>query len=935
LRQLRLSIATLALLALSSPAFAVLTFDPGRQWRTLETTHFRIHFHEGLEDIARRAATIGERVHDELTREFRWRPRDKTEVVLTDDFDLPNGYATPIPYNLMVLFVVPPEPGGQLEADSHDQWLEDLIIHEYTHVLHLDKAAGLPLGLRRVLGRNPYTFPNLMQPIWLIEGLATHQETDPARGVGRGQGSKFAMMLRAEVANGMRPLSQVSVPNVSWPAGIVPYLYGVHFFQFLVAEYGEDAVADFVERYSRNIVPYLVNRTARQAFGKDMRELWREFEQHLEWQHGGMLDALRSDGLERGSSVTEDGFAGLQQGGNLQALPDGRVYFVRDDGLRRSALMLRTPDGTLTRIADLNRGARFHVHPIAGVLVAQPEQCREYRINYDLFLMRPGERRLRRITHCGRYRDVAWHPDGEQIAAVRYVAGRSELDLLRSDGRRVRTLAAPDDALLAQPDWSPDGERMLLVRTARGEGGDLFEFTPATGEWRRLTADRNIPSHPRYTPDGRALLFTSDHGGVFNVRRLPLDGSAVETLTHVDTGAFQPDQAGRGGDIYFLLYGPRGYDLHVLSAPTPRATPAARVLPDPEPAVERWAGADAKPYRPWGTLTPRTWLPYLRIDPDLREVGLYTFGRDALGHHSWFVQPVWDITHGDLIGSAGYLWRDRLNVHGARRNELIGRYDQIRRNDFASVSWHRPVTRLDRAWSFALGAAREHEYDHDVPAEGIRFADWHDNLVSAGLLYRSSLFHRLSISEQDGRRVRLVAERSVGDSDFSGNVYTLDWREYVSLGAGNHVLAARYVIGWGTDRTRPFVLGGGDVTGDGVFNRRRYGLRGYETGAPELIGRRMELAALEYRFPLALVERGLLWPPLGLHRWSGQLFIEGGRAWQDQRPGRWHTAAGTEAVLDLTIGGWMLLRGRLGYAHGFDEEAGGGNRLYFTLGSAF
>jgi hypothetical protein len=916
-------------------AQAIWTFDPAREWYTLETPHFRFHFHTDVEDVARRAATLAERVHAELAPEFDWRPRDRTEVVVTDDFDLPNGFAVTIPYNLMVLFVVPPEPGTQLEVDSLDQWLEDLVVHEYTHVLHLDKATGAPLRLRQVFGRNLLTFPNLLQPIWLIEGLATHQETDHARGVGRGQGSAFDMILRTEVAEGVRPLAQVSVPNVSWPAGITPYVYGVHFYQFLASRYDDETIARFIDQYSGNLIPYRLNATAQRAFGVDMRGLWQEYERYLEDRYSTELDALRNDGIVGGVALTTGGSAGLQQGGNLQAMPDGGVYFVSDDGKRRSALVHRTRDGSMSTIARLNRGARFSVHPQAGIVVAQPEVCREYRTYYDLYLIRHGERRMRRLTHCSRYRDVAWHPDGRRLAAIRIDNGRSHLDLLAADGSQLQSMAASGaDSLLAQPDWSPDGERMVLVRTARGRGGNLFEFVPASGEWRQLTAERHFASHPRYTPDGDAVLFTSDHGGVFNVRRLSLADGELETLTHVDTGAFQGHQGAPDGDVHFLRYGPQGYDLHVLTDPDGRRTPAARVLPDPEPAIQPWALGAARRYTPWHTLRPRSWLPYIELESRLREVGIFTFGRDALGRHAYFVQTAIDVNRGDLVGSAYYQWRDRLSVSVNRRHFILADDAGVRRNDTAGVTWRLPVTRLDRAWSMQLGASRDHEYDHVRPADALPFAEWRDDVVSAGLLYRDSLFHRLSISEQDGRRARLVAEHSVGASIFSGSVIVLDWREYFTV-RDNQVLAARYAIGWGTDRPRPFRLGGSDTDTDAVFNRRRYSLRGYQSGGVGLIGRRMELASLEYRFPIALVERGLLLPPVGLHRWSGQVFAEAGRAWDRSRPTRWHASAGAEAVLDVTMLGWLGMRARMGYAHGFDAGAGGGNQFYLSMGTTF
>ena len=53
-------------------------------------------------------------------------------------------------------------------------WLEMLLTHELTHTFHLDKVRGAPGVLRQIFGRFPLFFPNLWQPTWAIEGIATY-----------------------------------------------------------------------------------------------------------------------------------------------------------------------------------------------------------------------------------------------------------------------------------------------------------------------------------------------------------------------------------------------------------------------------------------------------------------------------------------------------------------------------------------------------------------------------------------------------------------------------------------------------------------------------------------------------------------------------------------------------------------------------------------
>jgi len=204
-----------------------------------------------------------------------------------------------------------------------------------------------------------------------------------------------------------------------------------------------------------------------------------------------------------------------------------------------------------------------------------------------------------------------------------------------------------------------------------------------------------------------------------------------------------------------------------------------------------------------------------------------------------------------------------------------------------------------------------------------------------------------SISANDGRSVRLVAESSdVIDSDFSGEVFTIDWREYLSLG-GQHVLALRLAEGYGTEQPEPFELGGEEnnfeidvavlnlAVGDPLFGSREYSLRGYAEGHPQLTGRRMQLASMEWRFPLDLVERGFMSPPVGLIQYSGSVFVDSGATWQTgHSPDKYYTGVGMELHADVNLFYGLNLRMRLGVATGLDEVIGD-EQAYFSLGASF
>ena len=87
----RLGIFTL-LFALSYGQFQWYN-HPELEWKTLETEHFKIHYHQGTERSAREAAEVAEYVYKPITDLYDFRPDTKTEIVIKDVDDYSNGAA--------------------------------------------------------------------------------------------------------------------------------------------------------------------------------------------------------------------------------------------------------------------------------------------------------------------------------------------------------------------------------------------------------------------------------------------------------------------------------------------------------------------------------------------------------------------------------------------------------------------------------------------------------------------------------------------------------------------------------------------------------------------------------------------------------------------------------------------------------------------------
>jgi outer membrane protein assembly factor BamA len=165
-------------------------------------------------------------------------------------------------------------------------------------------------------------------------------------------------------------------------------------------------------------------------------------------------------------------------------------------------------------------------------------------------------------------------------------------------------------------------------------------------------------------------------------------------------------------------------------------------------------------------------------------------------------------------------------------------------------------------------------------------------------------------------------------------VYRADWRGYLPL--GKTVLALRWNEAYGDADAEPFQLGGSfsdDAFTLPLLNDREFALRGYTSGEAALTGHRARVATLEWRTPLADVDRHRVVPPVGLNRLSLNVFADIGSAWEHGASPDYHRGFGVELMSELRVGYLFGLHARAGIAHGVDEP--GKTTGYLRVGRSF
>jgi len=953
---------------------------PTVYWRTIETPHFRIHFYEAERFLAERAVVLAERAHASLTRYLDWLPGGRIDLTLIDQTDSANGYANSVPSNYIYAYGVPPEPLFSL--NDFDDWLNVLISHELTHVVHLDTMRGLPRLIDMFLGK--LLAPNLVQPNWFIEGLAVLNESRVTTS-GRIRSSIYDMYLRSAVLEGkFHGIDAVSNGPLAFPQGEAAYLYGSHFLKYLEDRFGPDKLAELSHRYARRLIPFGLNRVAREVYGRRYDQLWQDWIADLERRYALQLEEVRRQGQTIPKRLTFEGEGPVggapSPGLTPRFFADGSgLVYQRVTGFERPAYMFLDPrTGGRRELLEIHAGGPVAPTPDGRGLVytqlAPLPLPRRLGGNdsaswHDLFHVDLQTGAVRRLTKGRRVHQPDVSPDGKRIVCTTgALTGTHQLATLPIEGGPPEILVENGPAEIAySPTWSPDGRKVVYSRFKLGGFHDIHLYDLETKTDRALMRDRALDIEPRFSPDGRFILWSSDRTGIYNIFAYEVETARVFQVTNVIGGAFQPVVSPDLGTLVFTGFSAAGYDLYsVPYAPDtwPLAEPFVNGREDTEiiatpkglvPAVER-------DYQAWRYLYPhRLGVPSIsRNDLGLGPALLFnlTFNDPVSIHGIGLAAQI--PTAGDPSLSLAYSYARFWPLFGfgltraaaTRENELVvdGHYQSYRQHAVVvtgNISF--PILRrADASGDLSLVYTRS-DYG---PAEPFPVADptggitippptGPDATFGIGWSFSNAHAWTRSISYQEGRTLNL--NLGVADPGLGGKYHTVSadwsWREYTTMPwARLHAFALLYAGGISVgDHQGYYGLGGfqeQDLVRALFYQRRQccLFLRGYPVNV--VTGNQFHLLSGEYRMPLLLIEKGYSTFPLYWRQVHVAFFGDVGNAFDgDITRHGWRVGVGGELRLTFKIGYYFETNLQFGIAKGLSK--GGVTDYYWVTSVPF
>ena len=952
---------------LCSAASIVTAQDPSREYRTIATEHFRVSFTQPLEPLARRVAGNAERAYAQLSRELH-PPRGPIDVLVTDDFDLANGSATPVPTNRIVVYAMPPVNDFGLRYTT--DWAQMVVTHELTHIFHLDRTRGLWRLGQYVFGRSPFLFPNTYQPSWLTEGLAVYEESRHA-GQGRIEGPEHKLLVRAAALDHRFPrIGDASLARPTFPQGTSAYGYGSLFLDYLAHTRGDSTIRRMVESSSAQLIPYLIDIPARSAFGMSFGSAWTEWRKSIE---AGLADSMHAP-LSQWRDLTADQLAAAYP----RWTSDGSLTYTGTTGREVLSAYSVTTSGARSRIG-VRQGVSPTVRlPTGEMLFAQYEYDGPYQYRSDLFVQKDGDR-PRRLTHSQRLFEPDVTPDGS-IVATQIVEGASRLVRVSREGVVAPITRSNPDTLYSEPRWSHSGDRIVASRWIRGGVAQIVVLDARGENARVLASARQVMSAPSWFPDDVGVAFSTG----IDIWRIDLSSGAITRASDAASGIFNPEF--RGADsVAAVTLQSGGYRLGVgRAAAQSGAAQFDDATPDPRLPVLAVDSTPSTPYSSIRQLRPRYWVPLVESGYDgAYLLGGYTEAWDILRRHYVYASariPTdnsginWSLEHEYrgfglpvISSSVSQDWTPfAISSSGVRVGTLR------RRITDAEILSSFVRQRVRSTLSFTLGAGLDRrDYSTDpspllasIDTAGL-FRPANFPRLTAALAYARYYTPSFAISPEDGFSAAITArERLKSGVNASGRASTsvvgaLALFKSLDLpGYAHHVAAVRASTGWADTRTNSYfdvggVNGGtyqifpGYTVGEG---RRTFPVRGFEPGTAQ--GTRAATASFEYRAPLSISARSLSTFPGFLQRSAITLFGDYGIAWcpstlatrqvcvDPQQEAKTRLASvGGELVISAGILSWdSPTRLRLGIAHPvLNGEALGARRWtpYITTGISF
>jgi len=434
-------------------------------WSVIQTEHFEVYFYKGEHEAAVDAARMAERAYARLSTILHHQVESRIPLILyasQSDFQSTNVSPEMISEgtggftDFAKRRVTIPFTGGYGD-------LEHVLTHELVHAFQFDVLFGsAEKGIAGSVGG--YT-----PPLWFAEGMAEYLSITKVDNL-------TSMWMRDAALQGYL----ISIGELEYAGDIRVYRFGQSIFAYIGKTFGDERIGELLERLGRT------HNTA------------RAFQDVL----GMTMSKLSDDWMED--------------------IRKTYLPVIRDH---------KRPEDFARRLTDSAKDrSSFHVAPAVSPQGDRMVFISDRTLYYDLYLASALDGRVeRRLLEGERTEDfeslrflnasIDFSPDGGEIVFAAKSGAHDAIYINRlRDGQVVKKLGFPLDGIV-NPSFSPDGGWIVFTGLDGGRS-DLFRCHTDGSGLERLTDDRFLDLSPRYSPDGKSIVFVTDQDSTTDFENL-------------------------------------------------------------------------------------------------------------------------------------------------------------------------------------------------------------------------------------------------------------------------------------------------------------------------------------------------------------------------------------------------------------------------------
>lgn len=694
----------------------------GENWLTLSTPNFRVHHTAPLSIYAKHFAYALEKNLPALEQRLRWKAPTPIDIVVMDPSDSANGLAMNFPSTRMEVYASPFEVDTSLS--HYFNWVNELAVHELTHIIANDSALGFYLTLRSIFGS--WVKPNGLQPLWLVEGLAVYQETSLSEG-GRGRSPWLESTLRSAMgsksltSSDYLSLDRFNDGNSWWPGGATPYLMG-YTIQSMATKNLTDLPGE-ISITNAGQFPFMPNTALEKVQGKDWFHIWNRAPSTLAGRFPSYSNSF--------CALTKSGNA---TGGHALSA-DGWIYFS-EENFERGSWISRVRADAPCNEAEVERLMHREFGGPAQVAVSADGKYLAFskfdnhsfeRLWADLYIYEIERGTVDQLTKNARAKDpafrgehlyyVAQTSDTRQAIRSQHLQNKTEAEVFSSlPLERISGLFADDKGILFSLHNNKGSERIFAIDLSSAPSSVPAKISAIMPEPKVLP---HFERHPYRQSDGKILysLFQKGKAKQDLYSFDPKNGKS-QPLATSDSG-FLDRAIPYKNELIAMAFTPKGFqiakvvpsnfspqeqsqDLHeFLSGEKPADSPRAT-------EAELTSLGEVKPYSATSTtatsLWPQYWLPEISAAEEGTLLGASTTGNDALDYHSYGLMAQYDTRAKFPLYRAFYtnrVFKSAFHVEVKQSNNFFASSKSSNRSNLymaeTIIPWHK--------WYFILGGA--------------------------------------------------------------------------------------------------------------------------------------------------------------------------------------------------------------------------------------